>query len=143
MQTSRWSSIDLALLVLRVGIGVSFVFVYGWTKISGGPGTWASLGENMALFGITVWPTFWGFMAALAEFGGGICLMLGLFFRPVLVLMLATMGVAATGHISGQISGGPWHATEMATVFVALLLTGPGRYSIDAYFGSEKTDHDD
>ena len=90
----------------------------------------------MARFGITVWPTAWGFMAALAEFGGGVCLMLGLFFRPALVLMLATMVVAATGHISGEIAGGPWHATEMATVFVALLLTGPGRYSLDAFFFS-------
>lgn len=138
MDTSRWSSVDLALLVLRVGIGISFVFVYGWDKISGGPAQWANLGQNMARFGIAFWPTFWGFMAALAEFGGGICLMLGLLFRPVLVLMLATMVVAASGHISGQISGGPWHATEMATVFVALLLTGPGRYSVDAYFSSSE-----
>ncbi|PSQ93378.1 MAG: DoxX family protein, partial [Bacteroidetes bacterium QH_2_63_10] len=83
-ETSRWSSVDLALLVLRVGIGISFVFVYGWAKISGGPGTWANLGENMALFGVTAWPTFWGFMAAATEFGGGILLMLGLLFRPVL-----------------------------------------------------------
>ncbi|MFB6098940.1 MAG: DoxX family protein, partial [Salinibacter sp.] len=112
MDTSRWSSVDLALLVLRIGIGISFVFVYGWDKISGGPEQWASLGENVALFGVTFWPTFWGFLAALAEFGGGICLMLGLFLRPVLVLMMGVMIVAATGHISGQISGGPWHATE-------------------------------
>lgn len=138
MDTSRWSSVDLALLVLRVGIGVSFVFVYGWSKISGGPGTWADLGQNMALFGITVWPTFWGFMAAATEFVGGMCLMLGLLFRPVLGLFLVVMAVAFSSHIAA--GEGPWHATEMATVFVALLLTGPGRYSIDAYFqSSERT----
>lgn len=138
LDTSRWGSVDLALLVLRVGIGISFVFVYGGDKISGGPEQWASLGENMARFGITIWPTFWGFMAALAEFGGGICMMLGLLFRPALVLMLAAMVVAATGHVSGQISGGPWHATEMMTVLIVLMLLGPGRYSVDAYFGSSE-----
>jgi putative oxidoreductase len=90
----------------------------------------------MAVLGITFWPAFWGFVAALAEFGGGILLMLGLLFRPALTLLLGTMAVAALGHISGQIDGGPWHATEMATVFVALLLTGPGRYSLDAYLAS-------
>jgi putative oxidoreductase len=132
MDTSRWTSVDLALLVLRVGIGVSFVFVYGWAKISGGSGTWADLGQNMALFGITVWPTFWGFMAAATEFVGGICLMLGLLFRPVLVLLLCVMTVAFASHVAA--GEGPWHATEMATVFVALVLTGPGRYSVDAYF---------
>jgi putative oxidoreductase len=133
LQTDRWSSVDLGLLVLRVGIAVSFVFVYGAQKMFGGPGTWAGLGENMAVFGITFAPTVWGFLAALAEFGGGLLLMLGLFFRPALVLLLATMIVAAVGHATGQIDGGPWHATEMATVFVTLLLLGPGRYSVDAW----------
>ena len=76
MDVSHWSSVDLSLLVLRIGIGISFVFAYGWSKIAGGPGTWIDLGKNMALFGITVWPTFWGFMAAATEFVGGMCLML-------------------------------------------------------------------
>ena len=108
MDTSRWSSVDLALLVLRVGIGASFVFVYGWDKMSGGPGTWADLGQNMALFGITVWPTFWGFMAAATEFVGGMCLMLGLLFRPVLGLLLVVMFVAASSHVaSGRARGTP------------------------------------
>jgi len=137
MNTSRWSSVDLALLVLRIGIGISFVYAYGWAKISGGPTQWVDLGENMALFGITFWPTFWGFMAAATEFVGGMCLMLGLLFRPVLGLLLVVMVVAFSSHVAA--GEGPWHATEMATVFVALLLTGPGRYSLDAYvFGSSE-----
>lgn len=138
MSLSRWSSVDLALLVLRLGIGVSFVFVYGWAKISGGPAQWADLGQNMAIFGLTFWPTFWGFMAAATEFVGGLCLMLGLLFRPVLGLFLVTMTVAVASHLAA--GEGPWHATEMATVFVALLLTGPGRYSLDAWLAHRFTD---
>ncbi|WP_103027497.1 DoxX family protein [Salinibacter altiplanensis] len=143
MDSSRWASIDLALLVLRIGIGVSFVFVYGADKMLGGPARWAELGTTMEIFGVTAWPVAWGFMAAATEFVGGVCLMLGLLFRPILGLLLGTMFVAASSHIAA--GEGPWHATEMATVFAALLLTGPGRYSIDAYFrsstGAEEAEH--
>ena len=144
LKPSRWK-VDLALLVLRVGIGMSFVFVYGWAKITGGMSTWVDLGGNMAIFGVAAWPAFWGFLAALTEFGGGILLMLGLFFRPVLVLLLCVMTVAAASHLAA--GEGPWHATEMATVFLALFLLGPGRYSLDnLLFGSPETSsrpHDD
>jgi putative oxidoreductase len=126
---------DLALLFLRVGIGISFVVAYGADKITGGPATWSDLGQNMALFGITFWPTFWGFMAALTEFAGGFLLIIGLFVRPVLVLFLLTMTVATASHLAA--GEGPWHATEMATVFVVLLLLGPGRYSIDAWLSAD------
>ena len=131
MNTSRWASIDTAILLLRVGIGISFI-VYGWQKVSGGPENWAGLGQNMSALGITFWPTFWGGAAAFTEFVGGILLILGLFTRPVLVPLIVTMIVAAIGHISGAIGGGPWHATEMLTVFVVLMMTGPGQYSADA-----------
>ncbi|WP_245850407.1 DoxX family protein [Longimonas halophila] len=137
MTSNRKTAFNIALLVLRIGIGISFVFVYGYEKILGGPETWTDLGSNMAVLGITFWPVVWGFMAAFAEFVGGILLMLGFVFRPALVILSGTMIVAAIGHTFGDIGGGPWHATEMLTVFIALLITGPGAYSLDTlFFGS-------
>ncbi|MFW5967447.1 MAG: DoxX family protein, partial [Persicimonas sp.] len=63
---------DVGLLLMRIGLGASFI-VHGWPKISGGPAQWEQLGSRLeAVAGIGFLPEFWGFMAAFAEFGGGI-----------------------------------------------------------------------
>ena len=124
---------DVGLLLLRLGIGGTYIFVHGMGKLFGGPDRWERLGDAMSQFGIDFLPTFWGFMAAFAEFGGGILLVLGLFFRPaLLVLLLPTMIVAAVGHFTGDIPGAPWHAAKMAILFFSLIFIGPGDYSLDA-----------
>ncbi|HMT26916.1 MAG TPA: DoxX family protein, partial [Candidatus Absconditabacterales bacterium] len=68
--------LDIGLLVIRVGLGILFV-IAGRPKITGGTQMRAWLGGNMSLIGITFWPVFRGFMAAFAEFVGGILVILG------------------------------------------------------------------
>ncbi len=122
---------DAGLLCLRLGIGVMFI-LHGWPKLMAGPETWTRLGGAMANYGITWAPSFWGFMAALAEAGGGVCLILGWMMRPACVLLLVTMIVAATHHLAkGDGIGGASHAIEAGILFASLLLIGPGRYSLD------------
>jgi len=130
---------DTGLLILRVGIGFMFVWAHGWAKINGGPEQWEQLGGAIGALGVPVFlPTFWGFMAAFAEFGGGILLALGLLYRPASFLLLCTMIVAAAMHIN---NGDPLVQTsrpiEMAILFLALLLIGPGRYSLDTLLGKK------
>lgn len=114
---------DVGLLILRIGVGISYMYFHGWGKITGGTETWTRLGGSMEHFGITFLPNFWGFMAAIAEFVGGFCITIGLFFRPAAVLIFFTMAVATTGHIvTGR--GGPAHPLKMAFVFAGLLFIG-------------------
>ena len=121
---------DLGLLLLRVGIGAMFVF-HGWPKMSGGPATWESLGHATEALGIAFAPTFWGFMAAFAELGGGLLLATGIAFRPACALLLATMIVASTRHLAqGDGLGKASHAIEAAILFLSLLLIGPGAYRL-------------
>ncbi|MHC2993440.1 DoxX family protein [Pontibacter sp. HJ8] len=128
---TRYSYRNTGLLVLRIGIGIMFV-LHGWPKLIGGPEKWTQLGSNMELLGIDFFPVFWGFMAAFAEAVGGALLALGLFFRPVCVLLLITMLVAAIRHMAaGDGFGGYSHALEAAILFLALCFIGPGRYSLD------------
>lgn len=123
---------DLGLLIIRLGLGLSFVLLHGGPKLLGGPDLWKAVGSAMGQLGIHFAPTYWGFMAMFAELVGGICLILGFYFRPALGLMIITMAVAATQHLlRGDGLGVASHAMEVGIVFVGLLLTGPGKYSLD------------
>lgn len=122
---------DEGLLLMRLGLGVMFL-LHGGPKLVGGPEKWAQIGRAVGYLGIHFFPHGWGLLAALSEFGGGLCLILGLFFRPAALLMAGTMAVATTMHFGkGDGLMVASHAIELGIVFVSLALIGPGRYSID------------
>ncbi|MDQ7053930.1 MAG: DoxX family protein [candidate division KSB1 bacterium] len=125
---------DLGLLVARLGVGLMFIFVHGGPKILGGPERWAKLGTAMEYLAIGFAPTFWGFMASIAEFLGGLLLVLGLFFRPACLGLIATMFVAASMHLGrGDTLVQASHAIENFFFLVGILMVGPGKYSLDHY----------
>ncbi len=123
---TRWA--DAGWLILRLGIGATFLFVHGGPKLLAGTEKWAWLGGAMGHLGITFAPAFWGFLAALSEGLGGLLLMLGLFVRPAAAFMLVTMLVAALHH---HAQGDSFvYPLELAVVFLALLIGGSGRYAL-------------
>ena len=123
--------VNLGLLVLRIGIGLVFVY-HGLPKITGGVAKWTEIGQAMGMFGITVAPAFWGLMAAVAEFCGGLALIAGFLTRIFAGLMLFTMVVATAlmFHL-GKGMTGAGHALSMAIVFLSLVVSGPGMFSLD------------
>jgi putative oxidoreductase len=133
---------DFGILLLRVGVGLGFVLIHGWPKIYGGPELWTRLGGSMGNFGITFAPQLWGAMSAFAEFGGGMLLILGLLTRPVAFILAFDMVVASATHFAKL---DPWvvasHPLKLIAVFVALIFTGAGRYSLDyLIFRKRKTE---
>jgi len=126
--------VDIGLLVLRVGLGAMMLF-HGVPKLLGGPQKWEKLGGAMTHVGIDVWPTVWGFAAALTETLGAVLLAVGLLTRLNASLLLATMVVAAAMHLGkGDGVAGASHAIEDGIAFLTLLLAGGGRYSVDAWW---------
>ena len=131
MKINSNNKVDIALLILRVGIGFMFI-LHGYPKIMGGMEQWAGLGsKGMGSIGIHFFPAFWGFMAAFSEFVGGIMILLGIYIRYFSILLFITMLVAVCSHLAGG-DGimGASHAIESAVIFLCLFIGGAGNYSI-------------
>jgi putative oxidoreductase len=130
---------DIGILLMRMGIGSGYLFVHGWAKIMEGPKLWEKIGSAMNNLGMTHIHVFWGFMASLSEFGGGLLLILGLFTRPAASFMAFTMLIAAMNHFSRL---DPWskaiYPIEMFSALILLVFIGAGKYSLDNLFFKKK-----
>lgn len=121
--------LSTSLLLLRVVFGVAMA-IHGWPKFQNLT-TW--MGPDAPIPAILI------ALAAIAEFLGGIAIVLGALTSIASFGMTCTMIVACAFHIS---KGDPWISTgtggswEMAGIYlaisIALLLVGPGRFSVDA-----------
>jgi putative oxidoreductase len=136
----RWLYCDVnnvasvGLLAVRLVMGVAFI-LHGWPKIQNPTGWMMPQGAVPPIFQA---------LAAVAEFGGGIALILGLLTRVAAAALAITMATAITtvhlamGDPFVNPKGSSW---ELAGIYLAcsilLLLAGPGRISLDAMlFGS-------
>ena len=118
---------DLGLLVLRLAAGLGMALAHGLGKLPPSDRFVAGLAD----VGLPV-PGLFAWMAALAEVGGGLLVAAGLLTRPAAALVVVTMLVAFFGAHAGD----PFGEREMAflygAAFLALALTGAGRFSADA-----------
>lgn len=119
---------DVILLLLRVVFGYAFI-LHGWGKIQH-PMDWM---PNSPVPGILQ------ALAAIAEFGGGIAIILGFLTRLSGLGLAFTMLVAVyfhavmLGHPFVNSTGGG--SFELALVYLVLsvlfIIAGPGRFSVD------------
>jgi putative oxidoreductase len=123
---------DAGLLVMRIGLGIMFM-LHGLPKLLDGPKSWAVVGAAMANLGITIYPKVWGFLACTTEGIGGLLLAIGIFYRPICLLLAFTMTVAMLKHYKGgdDFMNKTSRPLELAIVFIGLSFIGPGRFSVD------------
>lgn len=127
-------SLEFGLLFIRASLGLIFV-IHGWGKMMGGIATWTWMGSQMAHFGITFAPLFWGILGMLTELLGGFFLAVGFGTRFVSAALAWMMIVAISYHITkGDTFNDVWsHAFTLLFIFIGLAIAGSGKYSVDAY----------
>ncbi len=125
---------DIGILIIRLVLGLFFVFLYGAPRLLGGPEQWRLVGYGMHYFGIYFLPGVWGFIAVCSEFLGGILLVLGLYFRQASFFLFMTMFVASISELVNRGISGAAHPIELAFIMLSFMFTGPGKYSLEYKF---------
>ena len=123
------SSVDLGLLVARLGVGLTMLFGHGLVKVS----NYAMLSDRFVSF-MGLGPALSLNLAILAEVGGSLLVIFGLFSRIGSFLVMCTMvGALVMVH-----SADPFAKQELPLVyliiFTSIFIAGPGRYSLQNLF---------
>jgi putative oxidoreductase len=127
--TTLSPQLNLALLVLRIASALAFLF-HGSAILFGAFG-----GPGPAGFaGFMHMPLIVGYLVGLAQFAGGFAMLTGVFIRVAAVcLIIVMLGAIFLVHLPHGYDighGGIEYALTQLLVAFALLLTGPGAYSL-------------
>lgn len=134
MKAEKAPMTDAAILVARILLIWLFV-MYGWSKLTGFSGTEAYMTHVGAPS-----PVLAAVIAVIMEFFAGLAILVGLFTRPIsLLLALYTFGTALIGHHYWTMSGTAQYMNEINFYknisimggFLLLYVTGAGKYSVD------------
>ncbi len=129
---------DLAALILRVSMGVLFL-AHGLVlkvmtfTIPGTVGYFESIG----------YPGFLAYLVILGEIGGGLALIVGLWVRPIALLLLPIMIGATLQHIgNGWVFSSPNGGWEFPMFWTVLLVVqailGNGLFALGSLFSGER-----
>jgi putative oxidoreductase len=139
---SSWSSVDVAALVLRVALGATFI-AHGGQKLFAWFGGGGIHGTTVffRVVGIPA-PDAFAYVVAITEFFGGVLLVVG-FLTAVAALGLAIDMAVAFATVSHAFSffsltrvGYGWELNlALFALAAALLIMGPGAWSVDAALG--------
>lgn len=129
------ASDDLALLVLRLVLGLNMLIAHGLPKLSKlAAGETAGFPDPVGV-GAAASLT----LAVLTEVGAGALLALGLFGRGAALALAGTMVVAFFLVHGAKLTGA--NNGELAFIYlagyVAIFIAGTGRFSLDRFIGSK------
>lgn len=130
---TRWGMVSFGLLLIRVFLGLG-IAAHGYQKLAGEGGLAGFTGYLTSL-GVP-YPQYAAYLSVGAELVGGVLLAVGFLTRFVALALAINMFVAVitvhrTSYFLDNQPPGMEYALNLGIVFLALVFTGPGRYSID------------
>jgi putative oxidoreductase len=119
------AAFNIAMLVLRVDAGaMAMSHGYGklvhFTEMKSKFMNFIGIGSTLSLI-----------LVIFAEFFCSIFLIMGLFSRLVVIPLIISMAVALFKAHNGDVFGDGERAALYLTIFITLLLCGPGKASVD------------
>lgn len=126
----------LALLLLRLGLGIIFIY-HGFPKL------FTHMSEAVAAFPHMGFPSYFAYIAGIIEFFGGCLLIVGLFTRIAALLIAGEMAIAILKVHLPQ--GGPLAVNNyqlplaLAVGAFALVALGAGALSLDRLIFKDKS----
>lgn len=120
------STLTVALFVLRVGVGSLMMVQHGLDKLNK---YGARAGKFADPFGIGSTTSY--SMVVFAEFFCAAFIILGLFTRLAAIPLVIAMSVALFSAHKGEFFGAGENAGIYLVCFITILLTGPGKASLD------------
>lgn len=126
------STIDVALLILRVGVSF-FLMLHGYDKLQNLlAGNSADFPDPLRIGGQASHA-----LTVFSEFFCSILLALGLCSRVALTIMICCLLIVIFSIHANEPLADREHAFLFLIPFIALFLTGPGRYSLDSLLFSK------
>ena len=130
-------------LALRLPIGIIFI-AHGAQKLFGAFGGYGLEGTGQFMASLGLAPGYlMALLAGSAEFFGGLALVSGLLVRPAAAALAFAMVVAIlSAHIDKGLfmaNNGYEFALALLAASVSLLLSGAGRFSVDAALAARHT----
>ena len=128
-RTTEAARLDLALLLLRCASAPAFLYhgtaiLFGWF---GGPGPREFAASHH-------WPPLLAYLVGVAQVGGGLAILSGIFFRvgcaSVLVVMVGAISLVHLPKGFNVVNGGAEYAFAQLLIAGVLLLLGAGRYAL-------------
>lgn len=124
---------SVGLLLLRAGTGLTMAIAHGYPKLERALSDAPRFADP---FGIGEVPSLW--LAIFGELVCGVLIAIGLGTRLAAIPFAITMLTAITVTHAAD----PWSDKEHAFLFlvpaIVLVITGPGRYSLDAWIGQRR-----